>query len=728
MSTAFDKLARPVQKWIREQGWKELHDIQVRAIQAIYDSQADIIISATTAGGKTEAAFLPLISQILDDPRDAAGFEVLYIAPLKALITDQAQRLEEICRDTEIPVFPWHGDISATIKNRGRKKPKGLLLITPESLEAMFVNHGLEIIRLFRNTRAVVIDELHSILDSERGVQVRSLLSRLEVVTGQSIRRIGLSATLGDMDLVRFYLRPDLAENVTVIEASGGTSELQLQLRGYIQTSDSKNAEQVDERIITSISGHIFKHLRGSDNLVFANSRRSVEIYSDRLRITCEKNNLPQEFYPHHANLDRHHRSHVEERLKDANSPTTAICTSTLELGIDIGYINSIAQIGAPFSVAAMRQRLGRSGRREGKPAILRQYIIEQELNSTSNFVDKLRLGLVRTIAMIDLLLEKWCEPPQKDALHLSTLIHQVLSIIAERGGAKASLIYEILCRRGPFRTVAEPMFIEVLRAMGDSENALIEQSPDGILLLGERGEKLVEYYHFYAVFMTPQEYRLVSEGKEIGTLPMEQILSPGMTIIFSGRRWLVKNVDERDRVILLEPTKTGTPPRFGGDPGIIHDRVIERMFEIYEQADQRIYMDKPSLKLLDEARKNYARLCFTPGWISQLGDNAYMLATRCGTVKNTTLALALGSQGFSVHAYDGFIEVRGTSISSLVNALTAISNNEKIDLFEHEPNLVFEKFHRYLTDDLLQQDALHSRLDLEALSSICGRILGGAP
>lgn len=630
MSGTFEKLALPVQKWIRQQGWRELRDIQARAIRSICDSDRDLIVAASTAGGKTEAAFLPLISQVLDAPADNEGFDLLYIGPLKALITDQAGRLEDICREAELPVVPWHGDVAQSVKSRALKKPGGILLITPESLEALFIRRGLEIPRLFGATRAVVIDELHSVLDSERGVQMRSLLNRLEFSVKRPIRRIGLSATLGDMDLARAYLRPDDAPNVDLIKAEGGEAELRLQLRGYLSGEEDENAPSATN----AIASHLFQHLRGSDNLVFAGARQSVEIYADRLRDLCEREHLPQEFYPHHASLSRDHRDFVERRLKDAAKPTTAICTSTLELGIDIGDVACVAQIGAPFSVAALRQRLGRSGRREGQPAILRQYAVETRLTAESNFVDRLRLGLVRAIAMIDLLLDGWCEPPKPQALHLSTLVHQILSVIAERGGASASHLYHVLCREGPFRMVSTPIFTEVLRALGGAEIGLIEQTEGGLLLLGPTGERLVEHYSFYAVFKTPEEYRLVANGRDLGTLPVDNVLSPGMMLIFSGRRWLIQEIHDREKVIMVTPAKAGTPPMFGGDPGDIHDRVIERMFDILEGEVEPAYMDPVSIQMLEEARLNYARMGFRESRIVSPGASSAILATRVGTVK----------------------------------------------------------------------------------------------
>lgn len=722
MSTAFDKLARPIQKWVRAQGWLELRDIQARATHVFMDSDADLIVAASTAGGKTEAAFLPLLSQVLDDPSGISGFDLLYVAPLKALITDQAHRLDDICREAELPVIPWHGDVPASVKTRAIKRPRGVLLITPESLEALFIRRGLDLPRLFGATRAVILDELHSVLDSERGIQIRSLLARLEQSLNRPIRRVGLSATLGDMELAKAYLRPDRPGEVREVVAAGAGAELQLQLRGYV------TGDKDDERpsATDAIALHLFGHLRGSDNLVFAGGRQAVEIYSDRLRTLCEKERLPQEFYPHHASLSREHREFVERRLKDGNAPSTAICTSTLELGIDIGDVTCVGQIGAPFSVASLRQRLGRSGRRPGKPAILRQYVVEAKLTPTSNFSDRLRLSLVRAVAMIELLLEGWCEPPQRGALHLSTLVHQILSMIAQRGGARAQQLYLELCRKGPFRHVDSQLFLDVLRALGRPETALIEQAHDGLLLLGAMGEKLVEHYSFYAVFQTPEEYRLISGGKELGTLPIDNLIAPGMLLIFSGRRWLVLEVHDRDRIIMVSPATAGVPPLFGGDPGNIHDRVIGRMFDILESQIRPIYMDAAALELLAEARSHYAQFQFGPGRMVTLGDKAAVLATKAGSVRTTTLALALRASGFTVQTHDGFLEVFGKDETPpLLDALSSLACGKAVDLFAHSPNLLFEKFHPHLTEDLLRQDALSARLDAGGLADLSRSILG---
>ena len=719
--SAFDQLARPVQKWIRSRGWSELRDIQARSTNIILGSDKDLIVAASTAGGKTEAAFLPLISQVLGDESEAqSGFDLVYIGPLKALINDQTKRLEDICTDVDLPIVPWHGDISASIKSRAERRPRGILLITPESLEALFIRKGASIPHLFGNAKAVVIDELHTFLDAERGVQLRSLLTRLELAVSRPVRRIGLSATLGDINLARTYLRPDAPNDVETVIAEGGEAELLLQLRGYISSGDDNEGDAAT----TEISKHLFENLRGSDNLIFAGSRGRVEEFADRLRSLCEQAHLPQEFYPHHASLSKDHREFVEARLKDDALPTSAVCTSTLELGIDIGDVKCVAQIGPPFTVAALRQRLGRSGRREGQPAILRQYAIEGRLDANAHFSDRLRLGLVRSIAMIELLLKGWCEAPRPNALQLSTLVHQILSIIAERGGTSAKRLYVTLCERGPFSAVGPETFLAVLRQLGRSDIALIEQGEDGFLLLGRVGEKLVEHYSFYAVFNTPDEYRIVHDGRELGTLPVSQVLAPKLTLIFSGRRWEILEVDDRDKVILVKPARAGKPPKFGGDAGNIDDRVIEKMREIYEQDDIPEYLDAVASELLVDARTSFRNFGFANKRIVELGENRTALALWCGSVKTTTLALALRAMGFKVEQYDGFIELDGRETDTTVSAsLAQLANDGSPNLFPENSNLIFEKFHPYLSTELLQLDALSSRLDAKSLPELASSL-----
>ena len=722
-STAFDRLAEPVRRWIWDKGWNSLRDVQERAIHTLLNDERDVIIAAPTAGGKTEAAFLPLISSVLEESNEG-GFDLVYIGPLRALINDQFRRLEDLCARAEVPVYPWHGDISQAIKSRARKNPSGVLLITPESLEALFVLRGPEVPTLFAGTRAIVIDELHSLLDNERGVHLRSLLTRLELATDRRIRRIGLSATLSEMDLVKEYLRPEAPESVALLESRSEHSELLVQLRGYLNSVDESDGEQVSAK--RAVAEHLFSNLRGTPNLIFAGSRQNVEWYSDALRNMSEKARVPLEFFPHHASLSREHRLDLEKRLKTRGT-TTAICTSTLELGIDIGDIVCVAQIGAPFSVSSLRQRLGRSGRRPGDASILRMYDIEAEPEPSSHPLDHLHLGLVRSIAMIELLIEKWCEPPAPQALHLSTLTHQILSVIAEHGGVRAKRLYSTLCRRGPFRLIDPSLFASVLRHLGRSDVALIEQAPDGVLLLGPRGEKLVEHYSFYAVFQTSEEYRIIVDGKLLGTLPLTALLAEGMSIIFSGQRWRVTKVHDADKVIEVTADRVGRTPLFGGAGGLIHDRVVEKMRDVLSGESIPIYLDRRAKDLLVDARSEFGRLGLDRRSICVTAERGRVVATWAGSIKTSTLALRLRAMGYTVTPYDGFLDVNyGEGVPSVEEALQEIAGSNGTSAESLVPsgaNFMTEKFHPYLSPDLLLKEAANSRLDLDALPELARNI-----
>lgn len=727
-SSSFDLLATPVKRWIWERGWESLHDIQERSIPLLLNQDADVIIAAATAGGKTEAAFLPLISSIFDNP-GRGGFDLVYVGPLRALINDQFERLEDLCFKTDLAVHPWHGDIASGVKKRARQTPSGILLITPESLEALFVLRGLEILRLFKGVRAIVIDELHALLDNERGIHLRSLLNRLEMAVDRPIRRIGLSATLGEMELARKYLRPEAPDRVKLLESKSAASVLRVQLRGYLEKQAPTENGQRDEDNLPaqqSVARHLFDRLRGSRNLIFAESRRNVELYADALRVISERERVPLEFFPHHANLNRIHRVEIEKRLKE-HSAVTAVCTSTLELGIDIGAIKCVAQIGPPFSVASLRQRLGRSGRRKGEPAVLRMYAIEDEPSHDSHPIDQLHLKFVRSVAMVELLIEKWCEPPAPQALHLSTLTHQILSVIAERGGAKAKQLFVTLCVRGPFRRVDAGLFVRLLRRLGNQDVGLVEQAPDGVLHLGPKGERIVDHYTFYAVFQTPQEFRITNNGKTLGNLPIQMVLAPDMTIIFSGRRWRITAIHDRKKVIEVVSDQTGRPPSFGGREGLIHDKVVEKMQEIFDGTDVPLYLDQRAIKILGYARSQYHRLGLNNVAICEIGERNRLIATWAGTIKTSTLALTLLAKGYKATVHDGLIEVNhGPDVEPVETALQHIASSKAVDftnIVSEEQNLIVEKYDCYLGKQLLLEETIQSRIDLDALPAMAKKI-----
>ncbi|MFD0592162.1 DEAD/DEAH box helicase [Catellatospora coxensis] len=454
---AYDLLHPGVQKWVYEKGWRRLRDAQEKATGPILAGDTDVIVAAATAGGKTEAAWLPICSALLaEDDRHGQrtrGVRALYLSPLKALINDQHQRLEDLCAGLGVPVHPWHGDVAAAHKSRALTDPDGVLLITPESVEALFVNRGSQVAKLFGNLRYIVVDEMHSFLGTERGAQLQSLLHRIELAIRRRVPRVGLSATLGDFTAAAEFLRPGAGARVEIVQSAEAGTQISLQVKGYTFTAPDpalgRSSRRGDQNA-AAIAAHLFGTLRGANNLVFANSRRDVETYTDLLNRLCADAGVPQEFVPHHGGLSKELREQVESRLKANSAPVTAVCTSTLEMGVDIGAVASVAQIGAPAGVAALRQRLGRSGRRDGSDAVLRVYVSEPEPTGHATPADRLRTELFHTCAVIEMLLGGRYELPDPGSPHLSTLVQQILSVAAQHGGVAARQLHGALCAHGP--------------------------------------------------------------------------------------------------------------------------------------------------------------------------------------------------------------------------------------------------------------------------------------
>ena len=717
-SSGFERLHEQVRRWIWDQGWTELRDIQERAISPILDGGRDVIVAAATAGGKTEAAFLPICSHIATAP--SGSVRSVYVSPLKALINDQFDRLERLCERLEIPVHRWHGDVSSSRKRQLLSEPAGILLITPESLEALFVLRGTAIAALFRNLDYVVVDELHSFIGSERGQQLQSLLNRLELAIQRRVPRIALSATLGDMDLAAEFLRPGRALPCEILVSNEARQEVRLQIRGYQVKPPDPSAQRdgapldpLDDAAVPMIAGHLFEVLRGKDNLVFANSRRNVEIYADHLRRLCEQERVPNEFWPHHGSLSKELREHAESVLKDASTPASVVCTTTLEMGIDVGSVATIAQVGVPPSVAGMRQRLGRSGRR-GEPSVMRIYVEEPEIEPDSPPQDRLRAEVVQAIAMVRLLMIKWCEPPTAGALHLSTLVQQLLSLIAQHGGATAADAWRVLCRDGAFSEVAADVCTKILRELGKHD--LIIQSPDGTLLLGVKGERIVNHYSFYAAFVTPEEYHLISHGHELGTLPISHPLSNGSYIIFAGQRWRVLSVDVERRIVDLEPSPAGRAPRFTGGGAEVHERIRQEMKAVYESDDSPGFLDANARVLLEEARKAYAAYDLQRNAFVQYDDNVALFCWAGDRVLDTLL-IQLRDRDLPVQRDGIALIVNGIGSGELANHLRALAAQGPVDAVELAgtvKNKLTEKYHVFLNDELLSIDYASSRLDPE--------------
>jgi ATP-dependent Lhr-like helicase len=710
-SNSFELLDPRIQRWIWEHEWTELRSIQEGAIPPILSHEKDVILSSGTASGKTEAAFFPILTHMLQRP-DSIGLTV-YISPLIALINDQFNRLEDMCEEPEIPVYAWHGGISASKKRKFISNPKGVLLITPESLQAFFCNHGGMTEIVFSETQYIVIDEMHSFIGTERGKQLQTLMHLLECAAKRKIPRIGLSATLGDMGLASEYLRKGC--DVEIINP-GTPMHLQILLKGFVQTqNDDKNDENEDETATVKIAKYLFPILIQSNNLVFPNSRAKVEYYTKLFSELCEVNKCTNGFFAHHGNLAHGIREEAELTIKQSNHPTTIVCTNTLELGIDIGSVESIVQIGSPPSVSSLRQRLGRSGRKKGKSSILRAFTIESELNNTSTLVSELRERTVQFCAIINLILNSWNEPPKARTLNLSTLVQQILSLIYQHGGVTASRAYNLLCSTGPFDSVSKNDFIELLQSL--HANELITQDNTGLLFHGKRGEKLVNHYSFYAAFESEKEFRIVADTKTLGTLPVNSMVSVNDYIIFAGKAWIVKDIYMKSRVIYVSPQAVGEPPAFFSPGGRLHSEIRREMRRIYESSERVPYADATAMRLIEEGRSAYIANKLDTEDIVQSGA-AVFLFSWLGDDVNEALGAIFRWSGFNVYLEGLCIIFSNTTKESVIACIQRLKRMRKPKLnilLEEAENLEKEKWDWALSRTLLEKTYESAYMDLAA-------------
>ena len=685
-----------VQKWIWKQGWTSLRDIQENSIPVVLRGDSDVIISASTAGGKTEAAFLPILSKIITDP--GSGYDVLYVSPLKALINDQTRRLQDMTAGINVEVTPWHGDVAASRKAKSLKNPSGILVITPESLESFLINRSTSVKIAFGRLKYIVIDELHAFIGNERGKQLQSLLSRIELITGVKAPRIAMSATFSNYDKVKSFLRPDESYPCVIPNQGESNHETMILIKEYIPYKD-RDIEQ-------EISQEIFSKLRGSNNLAFTNSRVAAETYAVMLGDMCEEANVPNEFRVHHGSLSKVERESVEQELQKGATPVTALCTSTLELGVDIGKVKSIAQIGVANAVSGLRQRLGRSGRRN-EPSILRVLSVEHPEDAGYSY--DLRTNLVQNIAVIELLREKEYEEPVVNKTHLSTLIQQILSLVASFSGFYPKEGWEILCNRGAFRNITPKIFLDLLKCLG--QKGILSQLNTGQIIVGKEGERLLRKLDFYTAFVAPVDYDVINndDSKRIGMI--QKIPEVKSQIILAGKRWNVERVDEKTKNIYVTRIKTGGAISFASDVPEIDEIITNKMRNIYLSDDIYPYLDIASDT---HAELIKAREYFKEKELDVKSYEGQTLFTWAGAKVNRTVALMCRLLLEKNLDYNHLM-IHGISPKDISYILSQpkVGGDELAALvprFEKEK----QKYDHFLSDELLNHEFANTYLDVD--------------
>ena len=476
------------------------------------------------------------------------------------------------------------------------------------------------------------------------------------------------------------------------------------------ETENEISAAKTSE--LDDIAADILETCADGTNLVFGNAKQGLEILADRLHARVKTLRLPRDpFHVHHGSLSKELREETEAILK-SGLPATVLCSSTLEMGIDIGSVRRVAQLDPPWSVASMRQRLGRSGRRAGEASVMRIYSRDDSPHAASSLTDLLFPKLLRAVALSRLMFAKWLEPHDGGRLDLSTLVHQILSCLRETGGMPAAALFAVLVKGGAFRNVSEAMFRGVLRSLGGKQ--IIEQMPAGEIILAPTGEHIVAGRDFYAAFASSEEFIVRHDAHEIGKLQSSLVPPVGENLILAGRRWVVTLIDAIAKTAWVQPTKGGNAPVFRGSGGEIHTRIVEEMAATLADADEPPYLDRAAKTLLKAARETALRAgVLAPGVIVRAESVQWF--PWLGTRAQLTLELHARCDGIAVKRDDLSITYQDTDAARWRAHLESIARGDRtaLDLAQRMGVKIFDKFDDMLAEDLRDEANARDRLDL---------------
>ena len=731
---AFDRYAPFVQEYIYQNHWENLRSIQVAAADAIFNTDENVLLTASTASGKTEAAFFPIITLFSEDMPSSVG--CIYIGPLKALINDQFSRLNDLCAEADIPVWHWHGDVAQSHKAKLMRHPSGILQITPESLEALLLHKHAAIAKLFGDLRFVVIDEVHSLLRGDRGGQTLCLIERLSRIAGVNPRRIGLSATIGDPEGTGEFLSLGTGRKTIIpkIDAKGSKWRLSME-HFYVKDAQAAEDKQIpgalpvlEEKTDDAPAnadpgiGYIFEHTRGKKCLVFVNSREECEMVTTTLRHYCELNHEPDRFLVHHGNLSASYRETAEGIMKDDSQYMTTVTTATLELGIDIGRLERAFQIDAPWTVSSFLQRMGRTGRRELPPEMW--FVIrEDEPEVRAMLPTTIPWKLLQGIALVQLYLEeRWVEPPRLDRLPFSLLYHQTMSTLASCGELSPRALADRVLRLHYFHRITQEDYRVLLRHLIATDH--IQQTEQGGLIVGLAGERVINSFKFYGVFQESEEYTVRSESQELGT-----VVSPppvGEKLAIAGHVWQVLDVDHKRRLIYCQQVKGSVPAYFGQCPGDLHTKILTRMRRVLQEDRQYPYLMKNAVARLEQARFTAAHSGAADKTLINLGGNMWCLLPWVGTYTFLTMerflkikcADRLGLRNLD-SARPFFIQFTMKADEAAFFRVLAEEIRKPIDPMElvYPKELpLFDKYDEYLPEELVKKGFALGVLDVDGL------------
>ncbi len=732
----FDLYAPFVQDYIYRRNWQNLRAIQVAAAEAIFHTEENVLLTASTASGKTEAAFFPILSLLHQNPPSSVG--CIYIGPLKALINDQFSRLTELCEEGNIPVWHWHGDVAQSHKAKLMKHPSGILQITPESLEALLLHKHAAIPRLFGDLRFVVIDEVHSLLRGDRGGQTLCLIQRLSRLAGVNPRRIGLSATVGDPEGTGAFLALGTGRQTLIPKIQAPGSSWRLSMEHFfvkdVQAAEGKDIPDalpvLEEKTDTAPQnadpglGYIYEHTRGKKCLLFVNSREECETVTTTLRQYCEMNHEADRFLIHHGNLSASYRETAEAMMKDDSQYLTTVTTATLELGIDIGRLERAFQIDAPWTVSSFLQRMGRTGRRDA-PAEMWFVIREDEPEVRAMLPSTIPWKLLQGIALVQLYLEeRWCEPPRLNRLPYSLLYHQTMSTLASCGELSPAALADRVLTLPYFHRVSQQDYKVLLRHLLATDH--IQQTEQGGLIVGLAGERVVNSFKFYGVFVESEEYTVRCESQELGTVVQPPPV--GEKVAIAGHVWEVLDVDHKRHLVYCRQVKGRIPAYFGECPGDLHTRVLRRMRQVLQEDTRYPYLMKNAVARLGQARYTAAQSGTTDSPMISLGGRMWCLLPWVGTYAFLAMERFLKIKCGNRLGLKNFDSARPyymqfTMTVSLEDFYRIVAEEaakpiDPLELVYPKELPVFDKYDAFLPEELVRKGFALGVLDVEEMLS----------
>ena len=726
MSSSFDKLAPFIQEYIYRHEWSSLHEIQEKCIPVILYEDHHVLLTAGTAAGKTEAVFFPVLTKLMNDP--PASFGALYIGPLKALINDQFERLQGLLRESHISLYAWHGDRSTTEKRNAMEHPEGILQITPEALEALLMKHSNEAKNMFSDLRFIIVDEIHAFMGTDRGAQLQCLMTRIDRLKGRPVRRIGLSATIQNPIRAAQWLAQGTTRPTDVIESTSLKKKLRLLVRHFDMDEhmgkESGHEEQAGMRkYLTALYESTCNH----KCIVFANSRMEAEDSAFYLKKAIVSHQNDTDVRVHHGSISAAMRDDAEKAMRNNDRPVITCATMTLELGIDIGSLERVVQLGAPPTASSFAQRLGRVGRR-GSPAQM-VFLTKREISRKHklSFGD-LPWDLIRTIAIIELYCrESYVEDFQLKPCPYSLLVHQTLSHLMSREYTPSALARDVLTLP-PFSELDNPYGMEdykmLLRFM--LVNGIIEKAENGRLIIGVRGAELAGNYRFYSVFQDNTGYQVIYGNTILGEI--DDIPDIGEVVPLAGAKWIVEDVRKKERKVYVQKAKqSGKNPWMGRISVNIDERIVKKMRDILLSNEEYTYLDQETMQVLMNARKDACNYALSDVY-SILTNTTFLLHPWLGSKELETIRILMHPDLLGKELHVTQCDETGKDHCSLTIASSLLPNDflrqfsEKVmsikdeDLIAVMPGIPKDRYDEYVPVELLKKADVKNNLNLKGV------------